>query len=105
MSPTTDTAGGGNVAKLAFRSSHTGGVICMHCYQPTPLTPAAEHKENRFEEHGQQESDEFSIFSNPLRCRWCHGEAVYTPKDVREFEGNPRKRVRRSTAREKQNAA
>jgi hypothetical protein len=82
-------------AKESYR-----GVICIHCHQtPTPLTPAAEHKEKKFKEHGQQKSDEFSIFSNPLRCRWCHAEAVYTSKDVREFDGAPRKRaVRRRTA-------
>jgi hypothetical protein len=83
-------------AKPSYR-----GVICLRCHQPTPLTSAADDKEKRFEEHGQQDSDEFAIFSNALRCRWCHGEAVYSPKDVREFEGNPRKRVGRYAAGEK----
>jgi hypothetical protein len=83
-------------AKQSYR-----GVICIHCHQPTPLTSAAEHKEKSFEEHGHLGSDEFAIFSKPLRCRWCHGEAIYSPKDVREFEGNPRKRARRFAAGEK----
>ena len=80
-------------AKQSYR-----GVICIHCHQPTPLTPAAEHKEKKFEAHGKQESEEFTIFSNPMRCRWCHGEAVYAPKDVGEFEDSPRKRMRRYAA-------
>ena len=79
-------------AKQSYR-----GVICVHCHQPTPLTEAAEHKEKRFEEHGHQDS-EFAIFSNLLRCRACHGEAVYSHKDVSEFEGSPRKRIRKRAA-------
>ena len=71
------------------------GVICIHCHQPTPLTPDADYKHEKFE---QQDSDEFLIFSNPLRCRSCHGEAVYSPKDVREFDGLPRKRASRRHA-------
>jgi hypothetical protein len=74
------------------------GVICMHCHQPTPLTEAAEDKETRFQEHGHQDSDEFAIFSSLLRCRACHGEAVYSHKDVREFDGSPRKRTRKRAA-------
>ena len=74
------------------------GVICIHCHQPTPLTPSAEHKEREFEQHGHRESDEFSIFANPLRCRACNGEAIYTPKDVKEFDGPPRKRTLRKKA-------
>ena len=65
------------------------GVICIHCRQPTPLTPAADHKAHKYE---RQEEDEFDILSTPLRCNWCHAEAIYAPKDVREFEGSPRKR-------------
>jgi hypothetical protein len=83
-------------AKESYR-----GVICMHCHQPTPLTEAAEHKEKTFQEHGHQDSDEFAIFSSLLRCRACHGEAVYSARDVREFDGNPRKRVRRHAVGEK----
>jgi hypothetical protein len=79
------------------KQSHRG-VICIYCHQPTPLTPSANHKEQKYEQQGQSPDDEFAIFSNLLRCRWCHGEAGYSPKDVREFEGNPRKRVRRHAA-------
>ena len=71
------------------------GVICIHCHQPTPLPLDADHKHKKFD---QQDSDEFLIFSNPLRCRACHGEAVYSPKDVREFDGQPRKRASRCHA-------
>jgi hypothetical protein len=83
-------------AKESYR-----GVICIHCRQPTPLTPSADHKEKKYEQHGQSPDDEFAIFSNPLRCRACHGEAVYSARDVREFDGSPRKRVRRHTVGEK----
>jgi hypothetical protein len=83
-------------AKQSYR-----GVICIHCHQPPPLTPSADHKEKKYQQHGKSLDDDFAIFSNPLRCRWCHGEAVYTPKDVREFEGNPRTRARQCKAGEK----
>jgi hypothetical protein len=65
------------------------GVICIHCHQPTPLTSAADHKAQK---HKRREEDEFDILSTPLRCYWCHGEAIYAITDVREFEGSPRKR-------------
>jgi hypothetical protein len=81
-------------AKLSYR-----GVLCIHCRQPTPISASADHKEREFEQHGKSESDEFSIFANPLRCRGCNGEAIYTPEDVKEFDGPPRKRIlRRQTA-------
>jgi hypothetical protein len=73
-------------------------VICIHCYQSTPLTPSAESKEQRHKDGAQSTEDEFAIFSNPLRCRACGKEAVYTAKDVRDFEGSPRKRPRRRSA-------
>ena len=71
------------------------GVICIHCHQSTPLTPSAESKEQRHKDGAHIAEDEFAIFSNPLRCRACGKEAVYTAKDVRDFEGSPRKRPRR----------
>jgi hypothetical protein len=74
------------------------GVICIHCHQPTPLTASAESKERKHKEGAQLAEDEFAIFSNPLRCLACGKEAVYTAKDVRDFEGTPRKRVRRRSA-------
>jgi hypothetical protein len=80
-------------AKQSYR-----GVICIHCHQSTPLTPAAESKEQRQKDGAHVSEDEFAIFSNPLRCRACGKEAVYTAKDVRDFEGSPRKRVRRRSA-------
>ena len=58
------------------------GVICIHCHQPTPLTPAADHKAQK---HKRREEDEFDILSTPLRCYWCHGEAIYAPTDVRNL--------------------
>ena len=80
-------------AKQSYR-----GVICIHCHEPTPLTPSAESKEQRHKDGAQLAQDEFAIFSNPLRCRACGKEAVYTAADVREFEGSPRKRARRRSA-------
>ena len=80
-------------AKQSYR-----GVICIHCHQPTPLTLAAESKEQKHKDGAQVAEDEFAIFSNPLRCRACGKEAVYTAKDVRDFEGSPRKRVRMRSA-------
>jgi hypothetical protein len=80
-------------AKQSYR-----GVICIHCHQPTPLTPSADTKEQKYKDGGQPAKDEFAIFSNPLRCRACNEEAVYSAKDVREFEGSPRKRHRRRAA-------
>ena len=71
------------------------GVICIHCHQPTPLTPAADHKAQK---HKRREEDEFDILSTPLRCYWCHGEAIYAPTDVREFEGSPKKRRTRAAS-------
>jgi len=32
-------------AKQSYR-----GVICIHCHQPTPLTPSAESKEQKYKE-------------------------------------------------------
>ena len=80
-------------AKQSYR-----GVICIHCHQPTPLTPSAESKEQKYKDGAQPADDEFAIFSNPLRCRACGKEAVYTAKDVRDFEGSPPKRQRRRSA-------
>jgi hypothetical protein len=77
------------------------GVICIHCHQPTPLTSTADGKERKSREHREGDSDEFAIFASSLRCRWCHSEGVYTAKDVREFEGQPRKRARRHISDEK----
>ena len=80
-------------AKQSYR-----GVICIHCHQSTPLTPSAESKEQKHRDGAQVAENEFAIFSNPLRCRACGKEAVYTAKDVRDFDGSPRKRQRRRAA-------
>jgi hypothetical protein len=80
-------------AKQSYR-----GVICIHCHQSTPLTASAESKEQKYKEGAQVAEGEFAIFSNPLRCRACGKEAVYTAKDVRDFESSPRKRQRRRAA-------
>ena len=68
------------------------GVICIHCHQPIPLSPSAELKQREFEEEGPSDLGEFSVFSITLRCRACHGEAVYTHSDVIGLDGTPRKR-------------
>jgi hypothetical protein len=83
---------------IAQAKQSNRGVFCIHCHQPTPLSSSAEQKEREFEQHGQSASDELSIFANPLRCRTCNREAIYTPEDVREFEGPPRKRTVRKRA-------
>jgi hypothetical protein len=81
---------------IAEKQSYRG-VICIHCHQATPLTAWAENKEQKHK-GPQVAEDEFAIFSNPLRCRACGKESVYTAKDVRDFEGSPRKRQRRRAA-------
>lgn len=68
------------------------GVICIHCGQPIPLSPSAEQKEREFREQGTSDLGEFSVFSVTLRCRECHKEAVYTPSNVIDLDGAPRKR-------------
>jgi hypothetical protein len=68
------------------------GVICKRCGQPIPLSPSAERKEREFKEQGPSGLDEFAMRSATLRCRACHGEAVYTHSDVIDLDGTPRKR-------------
>src|SRR5579862_6995869 len=72
-------------AKQSYR-----GVICIHCHQPTPLTPSAESKEQKHRDGAQGAEDEFAIFSNPLRCRNCGKEAVYR-KRCKGFRRNSAK--------------
>jgi hypothetical protein len=67
-------------------------VLCIHCHQPIPLSPSAELKQIAFKEYGPSDLGDFSVFSITLRCRACHGEAVYTRSDVIDLEGTPRKR-------------
>jgi hypothetical protein len=67
------------------------GVLCTHCRQPIPLSPSAELKQIKFRKRVLSDMADFSVFSITLRCRACHGEGVYTPSDVIDLDGTPRK--------------
>jgi len=76
--------------KLQYR-----GVLCMHCRQAIPLSPALVRKEKELRESEPNEATEHSSRSFNLRCRACHREATYTAMDVLDFDGEPRVRSSR----------
>src|SRR5262249_23560217 len=71
------------------------GVLCIHCHQAIPLSPALVRKEKEVRESEPNEVTELSSRSFNLRCRACHGEGTYTAADVRDFDGEPRVRTSR----------
>lgn len=68
------------------------GVLCSHCRQPIPLSASLVRKEKELREAGPSEMSELTSRSFNLRCRACHGEALYTETDTIDCEGTPRTR-------------
>lgn len=68
------------------------GVLCIHCHQPTPLSPPAVKMEKDVKAGIDSGLDEYTLRSFTLRCRLCHGEPLYTLADVKDFHGTPKKR-------------
>jgi hypothetical protein len=73
------------------------GVLCIHCRQPIPLSASLVRKEKELRESEPSELNELTSRSFNLRCRACHGEALYTESDTIDCEGTPR--TRRSPVR------
>jgi hypothetical protein len=68
------------------------GVLCIHCRQAIPLSPAMVRKEKELRESEPSEATEHSSRSFNLRCRACHGEGTYTAIDIIDCDGAPRVR-------------
>ncbi len=75
------------------------GVLCIHCRQPIPLSASAARKEKELESAEPSEMNEHTSRTFTLRCRVCHGEAMYTKSDTIDCDGSPR--VRKSPVRHK----
>jgi hypothetical protein len=73
------------------------GVLCIHCRQPIPLSASLARKEKELKESEPNEMNELTSRSFNLRCRVCHGEALYTESDTIDCDGAPR--VRKSPVR------
>lgn len=73
------------------------GVLCIHCRQPIPLSASLVRKEKEMKESELSELSELTSRSFTLRCRVCHGEAMYTESDTIDCDGTPR--VRKSPVR------
>lgn len=69
------------------------GVLCIHCRQPIPLSASLVRKEKEMRESEPSEMSELTSRSFNLRCRACHGEALYTEADTIDVEGTPRTRT------------
>jgi hypothetical protein len=77
---------------IAERKQRYRGVLCTRCGQPIPLSPYAAHKERKLKERRPDALYEFAVRSDTLRCRVCHGEAVYTYANVIDCDGSSRQR-------------
>ena len=73
------------------------GVLCIHCRQPIPLPASVVRKEKELRESEPNEMNELTSRSFTLRCRVCHGEAMYMESDIVDCQGMPR--TRRSAVR------
>jgi hypothetical protein len=62
------------------------GVRCTVCHQPIPLSAAAARKD-KGEKNQIPSVDDHTVKAFTLRCRACHREGVYVPKDVVDFDG------------------
>jgi hypothetical protein len=69
------------------------GVLCIHCRQPIPLSASQLRKEKELRETEANEMSELTSRSFNLRCRACHGEALYTEAEIIDCEGTPRTRA------------
>ena len=64
------------------------GVLCIHCRQPIPLSASLVRKEKEMRESEPSEMSELTSRSFNLRCRACHGEALYTEADTIDVRRN-----------------
>ena len=67
------------------------GVFCRRCNEPIPVSPKAGSHHDEFE---YNETDAPGGFV--ARCRVCEHESVYSIRDLKNFEGEPRKRKAKS---------
>lgn len=69
------------------------GVFCRRCNEPIPVPSKVVSLHDEFE---YNEADAPGGFV--ARCRVCEHESVYSIRDVKTFDGEPRKRTRKSRA-------
>jgi hypothetical protein len=63
------------------------GVLCRKCNEPIPVSSKVGDRHDAFE---YNETDTPGGFV--ARCRVCEHESVYSIRDVKTFDGEPRKR-------------
>jgi hypothetical protein len=73
------------------------GVLCVECEQPIPLPPIVAELEAQSRQSGDETARSGRVYT--LRCRVCDKEYLYQAADIRDFEGTPKVRQKRSVAR------
>ena len=69
------------------------GVSCARCRAPIPVCPTIVSLQTERDYH--QTGVSFTFIA---RCRLCEQENIYSMDDVKQFEGEPRKRLSRTRA-------
>lgn len=67
------------------------GVACLQCREPIPVSARVEKLKDEFEKTQTNQPGAFVA-----RCKAYESESVYTISDIREFDGEPRKRSPRA---------
>ena len=76
---------------------HYRGVLCLHCRQPIPIPASVARKGEQSGNHRPGVPGDLGPRAFSLRCRACHGEALYAESKFVDCEGSPR--VRNTSAR------
>jgi len=69
------------------------GVLCVRCGQPIPVSAKVVSLQDEVEAGKDNAPHTFSA-----RCLLCEQESVYEIKDLRRFDGEPRKRTPKGRA-------
>ena len=69
------------------------GVLCLRCGEPIPISAKVANLQDELKYADPNASHTFIA-----RCGLCESESVYSSKDLKKFDGEPRKRARRPRA-------
>jgi hypothetical protein len=74
------------------------GVLCSRCKEPIAVPKRAAVLFEELKQGKVTEGQDVKARAMTLRCKACDGESVYEIREIREFEGSPRTRIRRKSA-------
>ncbi len=73
------------------------GVVCVDCEQPIPLPAIVAELEAKSRQSSDEAERSGRVYT--LRCRVCDKEYLYQATEIRDFEGTPKPRQKRSVER------